>query len=233
METRSFGTTTERFVRAAVFVVLVDVFAIMFLWDGFIGYQSNNAAQLVALLGLSETQAPVVNPRVTRDKGTELAESQGRGLNATTIEEAFGKASLENGDAAYYVGPGGWLSVTHRGGEISQIEWTDGKHTASDQEWQRYIGYALALLSLYASYGFMKIVGTRITITDEGIRVFGRPPVGWDAISGITLGNSGVVSLDVEGGESIQIDEYDYKGVDLIVGTICERKGFANPLDAA
>jgi hypothetical protein len=230
VETRSFGTTTERLVRAALFMMLVDVFALMFLWDGYVGYQADNAAQLVELLGMTDAQSPPVNPRVTKDKGVELAATLGGDLTATSIENAFGPSSLKHGDAEYYVGPGGWLSVTRRGEKVTQVDWTDGKHTVSDQAWQRYIGYVLALVSLYATFGFMKTASSRITLGDEGVRVFGRPAVAWDAIAGISCVRSGVFTVDVADGDAIEIDGYSYKNVDQIVGAICERKGFANPL---
>jgi len=231
METRSFGTTTERLVRAALFMMLADVFALMFFWDGYIGYQMENAAQVAELLGLSKSEAPAVNPRVTRDRGTKLAEVGTRVSTSTAMEDAFGAASLEHGDTTYYVGPGGWLSVTQRGGTTT-VEWTNAKHTESYQQWQRYIGYALALVSLYATYGFMKTAALRITLSDEGLRVFGRPPIGWDVLTGIDRSSAGAITVDVANATPIEIDDYAYKNVDQIVEAICRRKGFPNPLTA-
>lgn len=230
METRSFGPATERLVRAALFMMLADVFALMFFWDGYIGYQLDNAVQVTELLGLTETETPSVNPRVTRERATRLAKTATNALTSTAMADAFGAASLEHDETTYYVGPCGWLSVTQEGGKITKAEWTDGKHTESDQQWQRYIAYALALASLYATYGFMTTAASRITLSDEGLRIFGRPAVGWDALTGINRGSGGVVTVEVADAKSIEIDRYVYKNADQLVESICERKGFANPL---
>jgi hypothetical protein len=230
VETLSFGTTNERLVRAALFMLLVDVFAIMFLWDGYVGYRTENAAQLVELLGLTETKSLAVNARVTLAGASEFASETPGELTTAAIVDAFGPPTLEHRGSTYYVGPGGWMRMTPQGSRGARAEWTDAKHSESDQAWQRYLGYALALVSFYATYGFMKTAATRITLTNDGLRVFGRKPVAWEAVIGIERDASGAFAVSVTGSQPILIDEYSYKGLNQILATICERKGFANPV---
>lgn len=211
-------------------MLLVDVFALMFLWDGFTGYRTENAAQLVELLGLTETTSLAVNARVTRTDASKFASKTPGELTLAAGIDAFGPPTLEHKGSTYFVGPGGWMSITQEGASGPRAEWTDAKHTESDQAWQRYLGYALALLSLYATYGFMMTVATRITLTNDGLRVFGRKPVAWEAVTGIDRDESGAFSVDVTGSNPIVIDEYTYKGAKQLVAAICEHEGLASPV---
>gem|GEM_PF-5962009 len=229
METQIFPASTERLVRAAILMVLVDAFALFFLWDGYIGYQQEDAGQLAELLGLPRKLAPRVNPRVTRSAAMRLLQAPSKRNHPQSIRDAFGKPSVEHENVSYYVGPGGWLAL-RKNDAPQTFEWTDAEYTETDQAWQRYIGYMLAAVSLITTFLFIKTASSRITLGEKGLEILGYDRVSWDAMSGILREPDGTIALKTTDSEMIRLDPSVYRGVDRMVETICRQKGFANPL---
>ena len=65
-------TTTERIVRATLAALLINGFAIAFLWDGYVGYSRKNVEALVQSLGLDPKQPPVIDEKLTAMAGDQL-----------------------------------------------------------------------------------------------------------------------------------------------------------------
>ena len=243
------GTTTERLLRAGLLAVVINGFAVAFLWDGYFGYARQNVESLVNSLGLSIDPLPAIDPKLTAELGRSLVARQadlvGRSPNDAPISKvgdlqaglpALGEPALRNGDDAYYLGPAGHIKTHRRGGRIVSVEWVDGPaHTATDLMYQCWIGYVLGVLGLVSLGQLVRVARTRAVLSDEGLRIRGRPLITLEAMSGIRdkRASGGTLEIEYRDGEAagtVELDGYIYKDRDAIIEAICEAKGFVNPL---
>jgi len=230
------GTSTERVVRTLLLMLLIDGFTVAYLWDGYIGYARQNGRELVRLLGLPADTATPINPTLTAGEGQRLAQAVKAGDELSAVTAVLGQPSLEHGGDAYFLGPGGWLKVQLTGGRIASAAWTNGPKTESDQQWQRWIGYALAVVGLIVAVRLALVLATRLTLSDAGLQVGGRLLIPMDAITDLKAARAGCVDLTYlqnSMSHSIRLDVYVYKQLPRIVAIICERKGFPNPWQVA
>lgn len=230
------GTTTERIVRTALLVVLTNGFGIAFLWDGYVGYARDNAEQLMGALGLDRGPFPAITPEVTSAEAQRVIQNISPGTDAVAVEALLGGPTLEHGDDMYYLGPGGHLRIRLDRGRVASVKWIDGIHPESELTHQRWIGYGLGVLGLLFLLHFIHVVTTRVTLTDEGLKIRGRPLIPFaamDALQADRSGRSGRVELEysLAGRRSLlMLDQYVVKHLPAIVAAICERKAFTNPL---
>ncbi len=229
------GTTAERILRNAGLALLVVVFACWFLWDGYVGYSRENAATLVNSLGLNPTQIPAVNSNLTADEARQLLQEVAEGTALEEVQYVLGDPSLEHNDAAYYVGPGGYIVVHLARGRVQQAGWRHGLHTESELRWQRWIGYVMALAGLVSVIHLIRVVTTRVSLTDAGLKVRGKPVIPFEAMTVLSTGKQGdpgAVAIEYSiGGRAglIRLDSYVVKELPAIVSDICERAGFPHP----
>ncbi|UCC31192.1 MAG: hypothetical protein JSU86_02730 [Phycisphaerales bacterium] len=230
------GTTTERIVRTTLLVLLTNGFGIAFLWDGYVGYARDNAEQLVGSLGLEPDPFPAITPEVTSAEAHRVIQDVSPGTAAAAVEALLGGPTLEHGDDMYYVGPGGHLRIRLDRGRVAGVKWIDGIHSESELAHQRWIGYGLGALGVLFLLHFIRVVTTRVTLTDEGLKIRGRPLIPFAAMEALRAGGSGK-SRRVELGYSLdgrrgllRLDEYVVRHLPAIVAAICERKAFTNPL---
>ncbi len=224
-------TSTERIVRSLLLSLLVDVFAIYFLYDGYVGYPQKNAVQFASLFGKSGGEAPAPNPQVTADRGRRLVASMRAGESLEKIAAEFGPPAVRQTDAAYFLGPGGWLKVDIDGDRVRSAKWFDGPHTESDQSIQRLIGWILVAVGFAATLNLARVLATRAQLTDAGLQVSGGPLVPFESMTALRTSTSaaGVSELDyLHNGHSatIRLDPYLYKDAAAIAHAITERKGF-------
>ncbi len=244
------GTTTERLLRAALLAVVVNGFAVAFLWDGYFGYAQHNVESLVKSLGFSARQAgfasnlrQAIDPKLTRELGRSLvgripddAPSKLVLPAISRIAETLGEPALLNGDDAYYLGPAGHIKTHRSRGRIVSVEWVDGPaHTATDLDYQCWIGYVLGVLGLVSLGQFVRVSTTRAVLSNEGLRIRGKQLITLEAISGIRdkREGGGTVEIEFRDGEAagvVELDGYVYRDRDAIIEAICAAKGFANPL---
>ena len=120
-------------------------------------------------------------------------------------------------------------------GRIEKVTWTDGPKTESDQQWQRWIGYALAIGGIIVAIRLVLVLSARLTLSDSGLQVGSRPLIPFDAISALQLapaGGTACIELEYSlagGSHRVRLDGYLYKRLPEIVASICERKGLPNP----
>ena len=232
------GPSTERVVRTLLLMLLIDGFTVAYLWDGYVGYARQNANELVRLLGLASDAAPPINSTLAASEGQRLAQAVKAGDELSAVTAVLGKPNLEHGGDAYFLGPGGWLKVQLTGSRIASVAWTSGPKTESDQQWQRWIGYALAVGGLIAAVRLALVLTTRLTLLDDGL-LRGKQRIPLDAITALRAdpaGRSGCVEIEysVDGRlQRISLDRYVFKRLPEIVTALCERKGFSNPWAAA
>ena len=223
-------TSTERILRALLLSLLVDVFAVMFLYDGYVGYARKNAAHLVALLGL-QTDPPSSNPELSAQRGQRLAESSPISLEKLSAE--LGPPAIRQSDAAYFVGTGGWLRVDLKGDVATAAKWINGPHTESDQKLQQWIGWLLVVVGFAATLNLGRVLATRARLSDEGLSVTGRPLIPFEAMTGLrpsgTASGTSVLEFALNGTTgTVQLDPYTYKNAPAISKTIAERRGFSS-----
>ena len=232
METITSGTTTERILRALLLALLVDLFAVAYLWDGYVGYARENGEELARLLGVEPDAVPAGLSELTRERGTALADQTKPGTEFAAVTSELGEPTVVHGDDAYYLGPAGWLHIAKSRDRVTSASWTYGKRTESDQQWQRWIGYVLALAGLVATANLARVLRTRATLTDAGLSLGGRRRVSWDDITGINTDPSSKdfraeLTISTGGKPSVlTLNAYVYKHLPAIVAAIRKRKGF-------
>lgn len=235
MEPITSGTTMERIVRAGFMLVLVSGFAAWYLWDGLVKYPEDNVRDLVQSLGLDLDPLPAVNHEVSAHAATRVAESLGPQENLEAVTARLGEPSFRHDDDVYYVGPGGHLYLRTARGRIDSAQWRPGTHSETDLRWQTVIGCALSVVALVLAAQFIRVVLTRVTLTDAGLKMPGRPLIPWGAMTGLRADDyaaRGHVELDFTlGGRSraVQLDAYMIKEFPAILRRICESRGFPNP----
>jgi|CXWL01.1.fsa_nt_gi hypothetical protein len=225
------GTSIERIVRSLLLSLLVDVFAVMYLYDGYMGYSQKNAVQVATLLGLPASAAPAPNPQLTSERGRKLADTVRVGEPLDKLSTELGAPSIRQADAAYFLGPGGWLKVELDQDRVRTAKWFDGPHSESDQSIQRLIGYILVVVGFAATLNLARVIATRAQLTEAGFQVTGRPLVPFEAMTALRSSSStaGVNELDyTHNGQSatLRLDPYLYKHAAAISQAIAERKGF-------
>ena len=242
MQTIVSGTSLERIVRTVLLMVLIDGFAVAYLWDGYFGYAKENERELSRLLGLSsDTSLCCANPILTANEGRRIAQAAKVGDELSTVTFVLGGPNFHLYRDVYFLGPGGWLKVEIEllEGRIENVAWTDGPKTESDQQWQRRIGYALAVGGLIAAVRLALALTTRLTLTDDGLWIGPQRLIPFDAITALPpdpAGRLGCVELQytrLGRLTRVRLDRYVYKRLPEIVTQICQRKGFPNPWPAS
>ncbi len=228
-------TTTERIVRATLAALLINGFAIAFLWDGHVGYARNNVEELVRSLGLDLQSRPVIDKKLTAMAGDQFTRELREGMLSDKVETRLGAPSLSHGDDLYYLGPGGHLRVHLDHSRVESAEWIDGIHLETDLAWQRWIGYVLAVFGIAAAAQFLRVVTLRVSLTGEGLKVRGGQRIPFDAMTKLVADTSGKgrgmkleYSVDGRVG-AVKLDDYAVKDLSAIVEAICEQTGFPDP----
>ena len=235
MEPIHSGTTTERIVRTGLMVVLFGAFAIAYLLDGFGGYARGNAKQFVEKLGLTADPLPDINPEVTRARALGLKEKyEGRAPGLQELTEEFGEPGLQHEGKAYFFGPGGVLWLDSQRGTDRPWGWDDGSHTEMDLRMQQWIGYVLSTLALVFIIQMIRVVSTRATLSDEGLKLRGHPLIPFSGMLHLHSEHykkKGWVEIEYEGGKgTAKLDDYVIKGFKPIIAEICQHCGFTNPV---
>ncbi|MGB2986743.1 MAG: hypothetical protein WBE26_12775 [Phycisphaerae bacterium] len=229
------GTTRERIVRTSLMMILINGFAIAFLWDGYVGYARRNAQQLIHSLGLRIDPLPAIHPKLTAGEAQRLMQSIKKEAESDAVTVLLGEPSFEHDHDAYYLGPAGHLRVRTESGRVASVDWTGGVHTETDQALQRWVGLGLGILGAVFIVQLVRVLTMRVLLTDAGLKVSGKPLVPFESIRALRAarsGRSGRVELDysIDGRPGrVRLDDYVVKEFRAIVTAICERAGFPNP----
>jgi hypothetical protein len=229
------GTTTERIVRTTLLTILVNGFAIAFLWDGYVGYARENAGQLIQSLGLDLDTSPPINQGLTAAKARQIVDEIERAGTVTAVKTALGKPTIERGGDAFYLAPGGHLHIRLEQSRVTGIEWVDGAHTETDQAMQRLLGQLMGLVGLALLCQFVRVITTRVSLTDTGLKVRGMSLIPFTAMTTLrasSSGKTGLVHLEyTRNGRKgvLRLDNYVIKRFDAMIGAICEQTGFPDP----
>ena len=235
------GATKERIVRTALLAIMILGCAAWFLRDGYFTYpRANVEAVLETKLGVTPPDPlPTIDPRFTArfDPGISGGEPP------ETLEEVISRLGGKpyrppNSDnVAYYFGVVGSLELVAQTDQSVVASWTDGPiHGASDIQWQRWIGFGICPIGLALLVQLIRVLKTRVSLTDDGLRLGGKGVIPFDAMTGISADRyrkAGDVDLKYSLGSkplSVRLDNYAIKEFPAILTAICEAKGFPNPI---
>lgn len=235
MEPIHSGTTLERIIRTALLTFLVLGYAAYSLWDGYVAYPRVNVeAVFVDKLGMDPPDPlPEFVVGLTRQTAEKIPEGGAFAMVAAELDIP----GFWHGEEVYFFGEGGFLRCEVRRGQLLTREWQAGpKHTATDIFFQKLIGFIMATLGFVLTLNFIRIITTRASLTDDGLKVRAKPAIGFDAMTGIRMGRNSetvVVEYSQDGvAGQIKLDRYVLKQQPAIVAAICERMGFENPVAA-
>jgi hypothetical protein len=228
------GTTTERVLRLGILTALVCGYAVWSLWDGYVAYPRANVRSACRdKIGIEPPQPlPVSNPRLTEALGRELR----AGASTDELANRFGPPAIRQDDHAYYFGYGGSLLVAVGAGKVTDVTWIAGpKHLATDLTLQKTIGFTLLPLAVFLIARFARAVTARAILNENGLKVPGRPPIPYDAITELRSdrkGRAGRFELTYSRGGRCAVlilDDYILKEAPAIVREICRTKGLPDP----
>ena len=91
---------------------------------------------------------------------------------AFAVEARLGQPSFRHEDVAYYFGHGGFLTIELAGDRVLKQQWSPGpQFRPIDLTIQKAIGFALLPLGLAFIVHLIRVVTTRATLTDKGLKV--------------------------------------------------------------
>lgn len=208
----------------------------LFLWDGFFKYPNENARKAWEQFPEEVSQEPAY------DK--DLIEADFRRIQADkmTLADArniLGEPAFNNGAEVFWVGKAGYVQARINFSEmITSARWNEGRHTVRDLIVQKTLGALCGLLAIPALLILVRAAGTRVILNDEGLLYNSEELIRWDDMKALDSANckrKGWVTLEYEREKARRrqrLDRYHIARFDEIVAEICQRKGFASPLES-
>ncbi|MFQ5490558.1 MAG: hypothetical protein ACE5GE_07535 [Phycisphaerae bacterium] len=257
MEPIVSGTTTERLVRTAILTLLFAGYSAWSFVDGYYTYPKKNVLQLMQNLSPVPESPPPVNRAVTQKAVESLADKSEADVLAL-LGDPVGVSPLKDergrslGNLFHYFGPGGLAQIRIQDGQVTRngIIWRDGPKTEASLFIQFVIGGLTGVLGLIMIVQLLRVITTRIELSDQGLKVssqggwqFGSSPqIPFEAMTGFrdpqnrfADRRSDFIELkytlsDGTTGQ-VKINNYVHAAFADIITEICRQKGFANPLD--
>jgi len=232
------GTSGERLLRNGLVALLITVFSVWYLYDGLVGYPEENRSELLRLLGRADSELPAIDPEITSEAAQAYLAALEAGAETPPPEDRWGPPSLQHEGDAYYLGPGGHLRLTVEQGRVAGGVWNKGAHSETDLRWQRYIGLVLGAVALVLIIRFAVIATTRVALTEDGLKLRGRPLIPWESMISLRAEDydaNETVELTYTSGarpSSVRLNGYAVARLPEIVAEICAQKGFGNPMVA-
>lgn len=242
------GTTAERIVRTSILTLVLSSYSAWSFYDGYVRYPQQNQEALARKLSVPPNPFPKPDPRVTK----EAVESVKPRDLAKDVIAKLGQPAVKEGGTWYFFGPVGLGKVIFFGGNAVAAKpvWDPAVHTALDLLFQRVVGSVTGVLGLLMLLQWIRVVTTRLELTDEGLRVNsqggrawgGSPLIPFEAMKGLRdpddrfrKKRSDWVELDYElpDGTSgcVRLNVYVHKAFHEVLPVICQRRRFRNPLE--
>lgn len=237
------GTTTERIVRTSIMTIVVVVMCVLFFKDGYISYPQKNLEKAVE--ALDPMPEPDAWPEIDKNIGQETfnafqEETRDERLTRADIIKRFGEPGWERpaGDQMCYFGPGGVIQIALEGDLVDQNQsrFVSGYKSESELFLQKVIAFVLLGLSLVMLFQFGRVITTRVVLSEDGLKVRGRPVIPFKSI--LRIDNSRYRKkgyMDIyytrDGKEpSVRLDDYVIREFRPIIEQICAKCGIENPL---
>ncbi len=237
------GPTGERRVRTLLMFIGVTTFALWFGYDGWIGYPGKNLAEHLEQLPSGERERAsnvVISNRVTAASveaaraALKKRKSAERRAELETLYQ--GPPSHKNAEAWYYFGPTYGITITLENGRLANVIGRKTKKSATDLLIQRILAVGLGIGSLALLWSLVRVFQTRLVLDDGGLSYRGRGPIRWEDMEALDtrrFAKKGWVDLshDDHGTKrTLRLDEYHLAEFAAVIGEMCRRKGFENPL---
>lgn len=237
MQPITLRTSNERIIRAVIAFLLLTGFAAAFLWDGYVGYPKKNRDEFVKLIGWTGTEPRIIE---NLDDGPALADAIEREKwTLDRVTQKLGPPSVTLKDEVYFLGKAGWLKLQMLPGgqstekvsqSVNKVSWHNAPTSATDQKFQRWIGWALAPLSLIFLVQLVRVLRTRASLTAQGVTITGHGHIPMEAITGIRPDPSGKPGLYVleythEGHiHRVRMDSYLYHELPKLIEAVSPAK---------
>lgn len=257
MEPIRSGTTTERLVRTAILTLLMVGYSAWSFVDGYHTYPRKNVVQLMQNLSPVPETPPAINRQVTQAAVESLADKSeaevlavlGQPAAVSPIKDEVGRSL---GQLNHYFGPGGMAQVRIRDGMVTKngLLWQSGSKNESDLFFQFAIGGVIGVLGSIMILQFLRVLTTRIELSDQGLKVKGQggwrfggsPLIPFEAMTGLgdpqnrfadRRGDFVELEYTLPDGSSgqVRLNNYVHAAFSDVVTEICRRKGFDNPLE--
>lgn len=222
------GTSTERIVRSLVLLVLVAGFGAWSLWDGYVGYPRENIRAIFEDVLGTDPPNPLPAPHPSVSPALDAQFKEGDPYAAVAPHISAPGFWNEQGNIVVYIGHRGFVRVELDRGGIERHGWVKGpKHSATDLVWQKGIGYVLMPVTLLVLLNFARVIGTRASLTDEGLKLPGRRLIALSSISAVRDGpyrDTHWIDYDADGTQqSAKLDAYVITAAPAIVAAIRQR----------
>lgn len=244
MDSIRSGTTTERIVRTSILTAVLLGYAAWSFVDAYHVYPRQNVEGLVQNLNPSpDPDTVAINPKVTR----AAVKSIQPGDAMSEVQARLGEPNAVQGRVSFYFGPGGMARIPSDGDKVARngSTWRDGDHNDVDLLLQKIIGGGVGVLGLLMLWQFIRVVTTRIELSEAGLKVNsqggtrfgGSPLVPFEAMTALDsrdFKKKGWVEIEYKLADgtagTVSLNDYVHKAFSRVVTEICRRRGFENPL---
>jgi hypothetical protein len=237
------GPTGERRVRTLLMFIGVTTFAFWFAYDGWIGYPKKNLAEHLEQLPSDEREnaaGAVIFEQVTAtslEAAKAALKNRDPAQRRAALETLYGgPPSHKNAEAWYYFGPSFGITMPLENGRLERAIGRKTKKSATDILIQRSLAVGLGIGALALLWSLVRVLQTRLVLDDGGLSYRGRGPIRWEDMKTLDtrrFAKKGWVDLihDDHGTKrSLRLDEYHLAEFAAVIGEMCRRKGFEDPL---
>ncbi|MEE9296112.1 MAG: hypothetical protein V3W34_14295 [Phycisphaerae bacterium] len=232
-------TTTDRIVRTVGLTAMFAVFSGWFLYDGFVGYPNENLTKAVESLDPVPEELPPINPAITKAATADFTgDLKRQQLSWADITSQLGRPGWESVDQSEirYFGPGGVLRISLSGDRAQDGRYVPGHNDDIELVWQKLLGAVMLPVALGMILQLIRVLTTKVVLTDQALILRARPPIPFDAMKAIDAGKlrkRGSLDLHYSYNEKqkkVRLDDYVIRDFRPIVAEICNRCNFENPL---
>lgn len=175
------GTTTERIIRTAILAILFSGYSVWLLRDGYITYPlANLQSTLKNKIGVDlKGNLPVVDTKLTASTVEQIPQNS----SFDAMKKLLGEPHLKHHEQYYYFGEAGFLSVQVNASKKISYRWNPGPlYKPIDITMQRVFGISLIPVGLGLLFQFIRVIRTRVELSDAGLLVRGKPLIPMDQI---------------------------------------------------
>lgn len=231
-------TTTERILRTLGLTALFGVFSGWFLYDAYVGYPRHNLEKMIESLNPVPQSLPAVDERITADAFnawvTTVGDLKKARLTRKDIVDKLGPPGWENPakDEMRYFGRGGSVRVLLAGDLVKDGGFDVAEHNDVDLAWQKILGFMLLPVGVGMVFQLVRVLTTRVELSDAGLKVRGRPTIPFEAMTGIDISRyakKGFVDLSYSqdgAAKKVRLDDYVIREFKPIIEEISRRQGF-------
>ena len=229
------GTTRERLIRWGLFTAMCAVASGLFFYDGFVKWPRRNAEQAAENFPGPHEGPVEINALVTRENCAAIRPR----MSLQQVKDILGEPAYEDGQCAFWVGPGGFLRCQLSGQQVRSPapKFQRAAHPAADLATQKFLGALAGLAAIVALTFLVRAAGTRVVLDDAGLTTPRTGQIRFEQMKSLDTERykkKGWVTLHYDaGGEEaeVRIDSYHVARFDEIISELCRRTGFESPLE--